>query len=258
MSASGPPIENLLTIFWEGGYQYPGFSGFLAQSANLVFGANPPYQVSDFLAVYPKFGSQPLGIVTATLGAGGSGYQANDVATIVQPDATNGQLTVNSVDGSGAVLTFTITNPGSGYSVASGVATSGGHGTGFTVNITNLTPPNLILPQAVIQMYINLAQASLTFNRWLDYWQVGMSLFVAHFCTLYLRSEGNVGSTAGQIANSGLEKGITVSKSAGDVSLSAKPLLDDLEGFASWGLTSYGAQLATFARIVGMGPSYIY
>lgn len=79
-------------------------------------------------------------IVTATLGAGGAGYAANDTGTITtgNGDATYRVLTVG---GGGAVLTFSITAPGTGYTVGNGQATSPGGaqpgvGAGFTVNIT--------------------------------------------------------------------------------------------------------------------------
>ena len=256
--SSGPPIENLLAGFWWGGYSYPGGAGFPTEASNLVFGANPPYQISDFLGVYPKFGTQPQGITSLTTANGGTGYLVNDIITVVQPDATGGTLTVGSVDGNGAVLTFSIATQGSGYSVAVNLATMGGTGSGLIVNVTAITPANLQVPQLVLQMYINLASASLRFNRWLDYWPMGMSLFVAHFCTLYLRSEGNVGTTAGAIAVSGLEKGVTVSKAAGDVSMTSKPMLDDLESFGSWTLTAYGSQLATLSREIGFGPCLVW
>ena len=260
MSFTGPPIENLLAIFWDSGHCAYGSIAF--QSSNLVFGANPLYQIDDFLAVYPKFGTQPQAILAATVGVGGSGYAINDVLTIVQDDASGGMVTVNAVDGGGGVTGIAaIAAPGigKGYSVASGLPTTGGGGTDATISITQITSyaSTVNIPQAVLQMYINLASASLTYARWAEYWQMCMGLFVAHFCTLYLRSEGNVGTTAGQVANSGLEKGLTISKAAGDVSMGIE-MLADLEGWGMWRETTYGTQLATLAKVVGMGPSYVW
>lgn len=84
------------------------------------------------------FGLGP--IVTATLGAGGLGYLANDTGTITNGanDATYKVLTVGA---GGAVLTFQITGAGTACSVANGNATVDGGaqpgvGVGFTVNIT--------------------------------------------------------------------------------------------------------------------------
>ena len=76
-------------------------------------------------------------ISSATLNAGGTGYAVGDTGTINggNSDAT---YTITSVSG-GAVTGFSIVQKGTGYSAASGVATSyggtqPGTGTGFTVN----------------------------------------------------------------------------------------------------------------------------
>jgi hypothetical protein len=79
-------------------------------------------------------------IASATLGAGGLGYAANDTGTITNGanDATYKVLTVGA---GGAVLTFEITGAGTKCNVANGQATATGGaqpgvGVGFTVNIT--------------------------------------------------------------------------------------------------------------------------
>jgi hypothetical protein len=177
--SQGPDIQTLLTVWWNGGCQNNAFAGSITQAQNLVFGSNPPYLISDFLNVYPKFGT------------------------------------------------------------------------------ANGSPPvyDLVLPPAVLQMYVNLASASINFARWQDQWLMGMALFIAHFATLYMESEGNAGTTPGAIARSGLASGILVSQSAGNVSQSVQP--PDLEEFAAWNLTIYGQNLATLARIIGIGPMYV-
>lgn len=76
------------------------------------------------------------GLLTCTIGAGGSGYAVNDVLTLA--GGTGGQVTVTTVN-AGVITGINITAAGSGYSIANGVATSGGTGTGATVNVTGLT-----------------------------------------------------------------------------------------------------------------------
>jgi len=103
------------------------FSGPIADDVNqplVLFGSN--------------YNAGP--IVTATLGAGGLGYAANDTGTITNGanDATYKVLTVGA---GGAVLTFQITGAGTACTVANGNATVDGGaqpgvGVGFTVNIT--------------------------------------------------------------------------------------------------------------------------
>lgn len=258
----GPPdLETLLAQWWGGGIQNNWAAAFAAIASNVIVGGNGVYQISDFFAFYPKFGTQPQAIMEIALNDGGSGYTANDVLTVVQSGGAGGLLTVDTVDGSGAITAFKALDGagvGTGYSVATGLTVTGGTGTGALVDITAITKYTSLIPQPVVLAYITLALASLQKNRWQDHWALAVGLFVAHFCTLYLRSEGAVGSTAQQIAASGIEKGLTVGKAAGDVSQSLQAL-DDLDGWAVWRETTYGVQLATFAKtIAGPLTSYVY
>lgn len=338
MGSFGPPgLQNLLSQWWGTGPECYGFAATFINAANLTSGTNPPYQISDFLQIYPKWGTGVQGLAAVALipSAVGANYQTGDVLTPVQPDSSGGEVLVAAVDGGGALTAVSVGAPGTGYSVnngiqqavpnatngsgyqlgdvltviqsgasggtvavasisptgqitglaivtpgigytsatgltviggfgngalvniTTGVPLTGGHGAGAQINIVLITPFNLIIPQMVLQLYINLATASIQQSRWMEYWPQGMALFIAHFATLYLRSEGNPGTTAQQIAASGLEKGIIVSSAAGDVSL-GRQVVSGLDGFAGWTETTYGTQLATLAKIVGMGPSYIY
>ncbi|HUC30347.1 MAG TPA: LamG-like jellyroll fold domain-containing protein [Candidatus Acidoferrum sp.] len=89
----------------------------------------------------------PPGLGSVILNAGGSSYQAGDVVTVIQAGASGGTLVIGSVDGNGAVQSFTTGSIGTGYSAATGLSTSGGHGTGLVVNILNTT--NAFLPEAI-------------------------------------------------------------------------------------------------------------
>jgi hypothetical protein len=338
MSTNIPGLNNLLGQWWGTGPECYAFAASVTNAANLVFGSNPPYQISDFLAVYPKFGTSPqaiqtIALIPTALGTGyqvgdvltpvqadssgaqlnvisvngsggltglgvaqggtgyqvnngiqtavpnvvnGTGYEVNDVLSVVQSGASGGTVVVTSVSSTGQVTGISILNMGVGYTTATGlstiggfgtgalvdittgVAVTGGHGVGAQINIVSVTPySSQVLPQAVLQLYINLATASIQQARWFEYWPMAMAWFVAHFATLYLRSEGNPGSTAQQIAVSGLEKGIIVSEAAGDVTLT-RQAVSGLDGFAAWNETTYGTQLATIAKIIGMGPMYIW
>ena len=74
--------------------------------------------------------------------AGGTGYVVGDVLTVVQAGASGGTVTVAAVDGTGAItaLQKQATTPGTGYSVATGLATTGGSGNSATVNINAVAP----------------------------------------------------------------------------------------------------------------------
>jgi len=74
---------------------------------------------------------------TVTLNTGGSGYtEGAQVLTVTQTGAIGGTVNV-TVDAGGVVTSVdSIAITGKGYSVADGLATTGGDGTGATVNIT--------------------------------------------------------------------------------------------------------------------------
>ena len=268
MSSQQNSWNNLLCQWWGGGDGISGSAfglfcgGFLSgQASNLVFGGNPVYQIDDFLAFYPKFGIGTLGVAALSLGAGGTGYSVNDILTLIQPDAQGCTIKVLSLSSGGVILTWTQTSQGTGYSVPTPnvpLVTTGGTGTGATFSVLVVTPTSTVIPPAVIQAYINLASASLSINRWGDLWLVAMGLYVAHFVTLYEQSEGSVtqNSTPAAIARSGLATGILVSASAGDVSKTVQ-ILESLADWGAFSLTIYGQQLATWAKMVGMGTSYI-
>jgi len=257
MGGQVPNIDFQILIAW--GFLDEGESFYATAASGLVFGTNPPYQVSDFLDMYPKFGTYAQAVQGFDIYAGGAGYAVNDTVTPVQADADSCVLTVTSVDRNGAILTATLTEPGEGYSIASALpTTTSGAGTGALIDIDAIVPPNLLLPLTAIQIYVNLASACLVQRRWLSMWTLAMSLFVAHYCTLYLLSDGNPANSAGQAAQQGLARGIAVSKAAGDVSVSYETVTENLKQFGSWNRTEYGQQLATLAATVGMGPLFLW
>jgi len=77
---------------------------------------------------------------TVTLNVGGSGYTPGaQVLTVTQSGASGGAVNV-TVDAGGVVTSVdSIATTGKVYSVANGLATTGGGGTGATVNITAIT-----------------------------------------------------------------------------------------------------------------------
>jgi len=104
---------------------------FLA--ASLYFGQTPK---PNFLWM----GRQDLtAIATAAVNtAAGTGYHVGDIVTVVQTGASGGKLRVSSVGAGGAVTGLAIIegSQGTGYSIATGLNTTGGTGTSLEVNIT--------------------------------------------------------------------------------------------------------------------------
>lgn len=213
----------------------------IGSASNVVVGSNPPYNLQDFLAFYPKFGGKPL-VISGTL--------------------TSGSASVSIA--SGGAANVAVGNPVSGAGIPDGTFVASVSATSITltnqatatgsVQLTVWNAP--YVPIVVLNAYVFLASASLIQARWLSQWQIAMALFIAHWATLYLKSDGGASQTVQQVA-AALATGIQVSKSVGDVSVSYQPV----QGIASWGawnLTSYGQQLATLARLVGSGPMMLY
>ena len=82
-----------------------------------------------------------------------------------------------------------------------------------------------------------------------------MRLYIAHFATLYL-GVPDQGAGRQAIANAGKLQGGITSKTVGSVSVgydNGQAATSDLTGWGAWKLTTYGAQFATMARMVGAG-----
>lgn len=241
-----------------GGFSSPNFSLFISQSwapggdsgypwpymtTNVVTGTNPPYTPTDFLSFYPKFGGTPL-VITGSVSQGAT--------TITNLAGTGGlaagQLIAGQQLPSGTYITEVI-DPTQSINISQAATADGAQ---FTV----FNQP--FVPMYVLALYVNLASASLVQNRWQSSWPIGMALFIAHFCTLYLQSDGDAYGTPGQAATAGLARGIAVSKSAGGVSISYSPTTAGIDTWAAWNQTQYGQQFATLAAAIGAGPLWIY
>jgi hypothetical protein len=237
-----PDWQAWLSSQWGPSFDGSGVFYPAVAASNVVIGnGNPPYTIQDFFSFYPKWGGCALFLAGTTT-------TENSVVVSV-PDAT-GLAIGNPVSGPG-IPDGTFIESISGTNVTlTNEATAGGS---ITLTVWN----NTVVPVAVILAYITLANASLTIARWFDTWALAMGLFVAHFLTLYARSDGNPNSTLGQIAAQGISTGIQVSKSAGDVSVGYETV-KGIEDWGAWNLTTYGQQLVTFARIIGGGPQFLW
>jgi Protein of unknown function (DUF4054) len=324
-SGSWPNFDAWLRVAWGSGAEFwSNGAGRFFGATNLVFGQNPPYYLDDFLAIYPKF----FGIPTPYSGAG-LVIGSQSVALASTQGLQIGQFLVTSGLPKGSVITGVFSD----HITVSNVATA--TASGATLSVYQNTP----VPIAVIQLYLNLAYASLVYKRWREQWCVAMGWFIAHYCTLYAQTDASdvmseletiihgevpVGAVPGtvytlsaappggavdltingllqvpgaaytllnatitltattvlndvlfvtwpiqqqaltsgqpngaQIAAQGLAGGIQTNKSVGDVSVGYQSLAA-LEDWAAWGLTKYGQQLATMARVVGQGPMVIW
>jgi Protein of unknown function (DUF3383) len=103
-------------------------------AAQLYFGQNPAPQ---FLWI----GRRDLTAIETLIphsGSAGTNYVVGDVVGITQAGGTFGQATISTVSAGGVptALAPLSTGQGTGYSIATALATTGGTGTGLTVDIT--------------------------------------------------------------------------------------------------------------------------
>ena len=209
-------------------------------AAGLVFSGNPPFTVTNFLQFYPKFFgvASQYSTVISTLGSAAvtgftntAGLAAGQL--VVDPAFPQDTLIVSVVAG-----TVTLSN----------VATASGN------TLTVYQSP--FIPIVVILAYTFLAGASVMFQRYAEMWMFCMNLFVAHYCTMYMRTEAGPNSTASQVATSGLTKGIVISRHAGDVGATSQ-LIGSYEQWGAWTETEYGVQFISIARAVNCGPIFV-
>jgi hypothetical protein len=83
-------------------------------------------------------------IATVAVNAEGTGYVVGDILTVVQSGASGGRLQVSAVTAGGAVSGLTVVRGGANYSVTNGLATTGGTGTGCTINILTVAPGTFV------------------------------------------------------------------------------------------------------------------
>lgn len=216
--------------------------GVVPDGSNIIVGANPAYALQDFFALFPKYGGVPL-VYQGTF---------TDNSTQITLSSSTGLSIGNPLAGAGIPDGATIIAINGLVVTISSPTTADGSG-GVSLTFWNLPP----IPFAVQLAYIAFATASLVQARWQDSWTVAVGLFVAHYLTLWAKSDGDLTSTVSQIAAQGLSNGVQVSKSVGDVSVGYSPVTG-LESWAGWNLTSYGQQLATLAKIAGAGPVLLY
>lgn len=233
-----------LTLFFMGIYGGFGYVGsaddaYLGLASGMPQTGNPPYGVMDFISLYPKFLGVPVS-VTGTITAG----SVTIAGVTLPPSVAVGQL----IAGTSIAPGTAIAGLGAGAITLSAPAIADG----ATCNIYTAA----LVPLAAVQVYLNLAYASLMSSRWREAWPLAMGLYIAHFMTLFLQTDGTVQTTAGQAVQNGLQQGIRVSQGADGLNMATKPLAG-LDTWAAWNLTSYGVSLITMAKCCGAGATYI-
>lgn len=106
---------------------------------------------------------------------------------------------------------------------------------------------------------IRQANAAIQPEQWLDGWRYACGLYVAHYATLFLRTCSESCETPAEAAATGALVGVVSSAKLGQDSVTYDT--DALtKATADWGdlnATVYGQQLASRARLTGMGGCYV-
>lgn len=116
-----------------------------------------------------------------------------------------------------------------------------------------------VIPEEVLKMYVDLGVSCINAKRFGKMWKHAVSLFIAHFCTLYMQSMQPEGTAAASVVAAASSAGMVTSESADGVSYSRDgSALSDLSGWAAFKMTTFGVQFATIARMVGRGGMYVW
>lgn len=116
-----------------------------------------------------------------------------------------------------------------------------------------------LLPEGMLESFIELTNSSIAPDKWGGLFRLAAGLFMAHNATLYLRAYRDGSCDAATAASSGDLVGIVASATLGDASVSydTSALVRATEQWGDLNSTIYGQQLATKARLVGLGGSYV-
>ena len=116
-----------------------------------------------------------------------------------------------------------------------------------------------LIPSTMLSLFINNANKSIIPSRWGDDWRYAAGLFVAHRASLYLKTYQDGSNSAAEVASKSGQSGNVASATMGDTSISYDntAINSGSEKWGTWNATQYGAQLATMARMIGIGGMYV-
>lgn len=118
----------------------------------------------------------------------------------------------------------------------------------FTDDCTTLLPPSLL------SQVIDMANAAVQPDKWLDNWRFGVGLYTAHLATLMLRTTGAPSKTAQQAAATGALVGVVKSATLGDSSVTydTSAITAGTEDWGDLNSTTYGQMFANRAKLIGL------
>lgn len=114
------------------------------------------------------------------------------------------------------------------------------------------------IPEEVFNLFYNMANKSLKYDRFKSVWKYCMCLYIAHYMILYLMTQNGDPGAQAALAGS-LPRGVASSKSVDGLSISYDFMdtASDLKGYGTWKYTIYGQQLATITKMYGHGGMWV-
>lgn len=111
----------------------------------------------------------------------------------------------------------------------------------------------------MLEQIIQMANASIQPDKWLDGWRYAVGLYVAHYATLSLRGYAASNETPQEAAASGALVGIPKSATLGDttVSYDTSAITAGTKDWGDLNSTTYGQMLANRAKLIGMAGTYV-
>lgn len=111
----------------------------------------------------------------------------------------------------------------------------------------------------MLEQIIQMANANIQPDKWLDSWRYAVGLYVAHYATLSLRGYAANNETPQQAAASGALVGMVKSATLGDASVTydTAAITAGTEDWGDLNSTTYGQILANRAKLIGLAGTYV-
>ena len=120
------------------------------------------------------------------------------------------------------------------------------------------TPLSGEIPQEVFNLFKAMADGAIKYDRYKTNWKYLMCLYIAHYLTLYLKTQEGDPSSSNALKGA-LPVGIASSKSVDGLSVSYDfmGVTDGMEDYGTWKLTLYGQELITMTKMFGHGGMWV-
>jgi len=135
----------------------------------------------------------------------------------------------------------------------------------YTVDMFNSDFPQFgsyiddnVISAPLINQFTKIANATISISKYGELWQRSTGLYVAHLLTLFLTASQNSATVPGlTTAAKPLFPVSSMGALGTTVSFDTSSIMDDLKGFGMLKTTMYGQELATYAKMAGMGGMFV-